>query len=279
MIEWALLVGVALIWGSSYLLIDISLDALSPLAIAWVRVMFGLAVLAAFPSARRPVDRADWRRIVVLALTWNTIPFILFPVAQQHIDSALAGMLNAPIPIYCAAIAVVLLRRLPRLRQTVGIALGLVGAIGISLPAVRDSTSSSFGVLLVVTATLLYGLSINLAVPLQQRYGAPAVIMRTLAVTAVVTIPLGVIGLAGSEWSTASTMAVAVLGIVNTGAAYVIMASLVGRVGPTRGSVSVYFLPIVAMVLGVAFRDEIILPIQVAGTGVVLLSAWLTSRR
>ena len=208
LVEWALLAGVALIWGSSYLLIDISLDALSPMAITWVRVVFGLAVLAAFPIARRPVGLADWRRILVLAMTWNTVPFILFPVAQQHIDSALAGMLNAPIPIYSAVIAVVLLRRLPRLRPTVGIALGLVGAVGIGLPAVRDSASTSFGVLLVVTATLLYGLSINLAVPLQQRYGAPAVIMRALAVTAIVTMPLGVIGLAGSEWITASILAV-----------------------------------------------------------------------
>ena len=279
LVEWALFAGVALIWGSSYLFIDISLEALAPWAITWVRVMFGLMVLVAFPIARRPVDRADWWRILVLAMTWNTVPFILFPIAQQHIDSALAGMLNAPIPIYSAAIAVVLLRKLPRLRQAMGIALGLVGAISIGLPAVRDSAAGSFGVLLVVIATLLYGLSINLAVPLQQRYGAPAVIMRALAVTAVVTLPLGVIGLAGSEWKTGSVVAVAVLGIVNTGIAFVIMASLVGRVGPTRGSVSVYFLPIVAMALGVMFRDEVVLPWQIAGTGLVFLGAWLTSRR
>ena len=279
LVEWALFSGVALIWGSSYLLIDISLEALAPWAITWVRVMFGLVVLAAFPIARCPVDRADWWRIGVLAMTWNAVPFILFPIAQQHIDSALAGMLNAPIPIYSAAIAVVLLRRLPRLRQTVGISLGLLGAIGIGLPAVKDSAAASFGVLLVVTATLLYGLSINLAVPLQQRYGAPVVIMRALAVTAVVTMPLGMIGLAGSEWKTGSIVAVTLLGIVNTGMAYVIMASLVGRVGSTRGSVAVYFLPIVAMVLGVVFRDEIILPLQIAGTGLVFLGAWLTSRR
>ena len=279
LVEWALFTGVALIWGSSYLLIDISLDALSPPAITWVRVVFGLGVLAAFPVARRPVDRGGWRRILVLAMTWNTIPFILFPVAQQHIDSALAGMLNAPIPIYSALIAVVLLRRLPRFPQAAGVALGLVGAIGIGLPAVRESAAGSLGVLLVVVATLLYGLSINLAVPLQQRYGAPAVIARALAVTAVVTLPLGVIGLAGSEWNAGSFAAVAVLGMVNTGVAYVIMASLVGRVGPTRGSVAVYCLPVVAMVLGVIFREETVLPIQIAGTALVLLGAWLSSRR
>ena len=279
LVEWALFAGVALIWGSSYLLIDISLEALAPLAITWIRAVLGFAVLVAFPIARRPVDRADWWRIVVLGMTWVTVPFILFPIAQQHIDSALAGMLNAPIPIYSATIAVVLLRRLPGFRQIVGIALGLVGAISIGLPAVRDSASGLWGVILVVIATLLYGLSINLAVPLQQRYGAPAVVMRALAVSAVVTMPLGVIGLADSEWKTASILAVTVLGILNTGIAFVIMASFVGRVGPTRGSVAVYLLPIVAMALGVIFRDEIVLPVQLAGTGLVLLGAWLSSRR
>ncbi len=279
LIEWALFVGVALIWGSSYLLIDISLDALSPLAITWLRVMFGLGILAAFPVARRPIKRTDRWRVAVLAMTWTAIPFVLFPVAQQHIDSAVAGMLNAPIPIYSALIAVALLRRLPRAPQAVGIVLGLVGAIGIGLPAVRNSASSSFGVLLVIVATLLYGLSINLAVPLQQRYGAPAVIMRALAVTAVVVLPLGVIGLIGSEWNLTSVLAVSVLGIVNTGVAYVTMAALVGRVGSTRGSVALYCLPFVAIVLGVVFRSETIQPVQIAGTGVVLLGAWLASRR
>lgn len=269
----------ALIWGSSYLFIDISLEALDPLAVSWVRAALGLAVLSAFPSARRPVDRADWWRIVVLGVTWTTVPFLLFPIALQHIDSALAGMLNAPIPIYSATIAAVLLRRLPRLRQTVGIAIGLVGAVGIGIPAVGDSASAPWGVLLVVMATLMYGLSINLAVPLQNRYGAPAVMMRALAVTSVVLVPFGMAGVAGSAWVLGPVAAVSVLGIVNTGVAYGIMASLVGRVGPTRGSVSIYLLPIVAMALGVVFRDEIVLPVQVAGTGLVLLGAWLTSRR
>ena len=279
LVGWALFVGVALIWGSSYLLIDISLETLAPMAITWVRAALGFVVLVAFPIARCPVDRADWWRIAVLGMTWVTVPFILVPIALQHIDSALAGMLNAPIPIYSAVIAAVLLRRLPRLRQTVGIALGLVGAISISFPAVRDSASGFWGVLLVVIATLLYGLSMNVAVPLQQRYGAPAVVMRALAVSAVVTMPLGMIGLADSGWNSGSIVAVTVLGILNTGIAFVIMASFVGRVGSTRGSVPVYFLPIVAMVLGVMFREEIVLPLQLAGTGLVLLGALLISRR
>ena len=60
------------------------------------------------------MERADYGRVVVLGFAWVVVPFLLFPIAQQHIDSALAGMLNASVPILSAAVAVVLLRSLRR---------------------------------------------------------------------------------------------------------------------------------------------------------------------
>ncbi len=278
-LEWALLAGVALIWGSSFLLIEIGLESLQPALITWVRVVLGFVVLAAFPAARRPVDRAAYPRIALLGFTWVAVPFVAFPIAQQYIDSALAGMLNAMVPIYSTTIAVLLARSLPRIRQSAGILVGFAGAISISLPAVRDSAAGAAGVLLAVFATLMYGVSINLAGPLQQRYGAPAVMVRAIGVACLLTLPFGLTGFTGSEWSAGPVMAVVTLGVINTGAAFVIMTAFVGRVGATRGSVAVYMIPIVAMVLGVAFRAEIVLPIQWAGTAVVLCGAWLTSRR
>ena len=277
--EWALLSGVALIWGSSFLLIEIGLESLEPPTITWARATLGFLVLVAFPVARRRVDRSDYGRIGLVGIAWVGIPFLMFPIAQQHIDSALAGMLNAMVPIFSASIAMVLMRSLPRILQAVGIVLGFAGAVSIGLPAARESPAGAWGVFLIVIATLFYGLSINLAVPLQQRYGAPAVMLRAIGVAAVATAPLGLAGLAGSEWDTGSVVAVIVLGVINTGAAFVIMTAFVGRVGPTRGGVAVYCTPIVAMALGVSFRSEVILPLQWIGTAVVLLGAWLASRR
>ena len=183
-VEWALLCGVALIWGSSFLLIEIGLDSLEPATITWVRIALGFLVLTVFPAARKPVERADY-----------------------------------------------------------------------------------------------YGFALNLAVPLQQRYGAPAVMCRALGVAAVATAPFGLAGLADARWDTGPVLAVTVLGVVGTGAAFVIMAALVGRVGAIRGGVAIYFIPIVAMVLGITFRSEAVHPLQWVGTAVVLFGAWLTSRR
>ncbi len=70
-----------------------------------------------------------------------------------------------------------------------------------------------------------------------------------------------------------------VLGLMSTGVAFVAMAELGKRVGPTRGAIGIYFIPVVAMVLGVLFRDETVAATAVAGTGLVLAGAWLSSRR
>jgi drug/metabolite transporter (DMT)-like permease len=69
------------------------------------------------------------------------------------------------------------------------------------------------------------------------------------------------------------------LGVLGTGLAYVAMTVLVGRAGAARGSVSIYFVPVVAILLGVLFRDERVAAIALVGTSLVLVGAWLTSRR
>ena len=85
--------------------------------------------------------------------------------------------------------------------------------------------------------------------------------------------------LPSSEFAWSSTLAVAVLGSFGTGLAFVAMTTLVGRVGATRGSVAIYFLPVVAIALGVVFRDETVAAISLVGTGLVLAGAYLSSRR
>ncbi len=279
LLEWALLGGVALIWGSAFLLTEIALEAFPPPTIVWGRIALGFLVLSAFPPAHTRVNRIDYPRVALLGITWMGAPFLLFAFAQRHIDSALAGMLNGMVPIFSASIAILLMRSLPRIPQVVGIALGVAGAISISLPVADGSSAGVRGVILVVVANVLYGISHNLVVPLQQRYGAPAVMMKAIGVAALLTTPFGLAGLADSEPRVGPVVAVIVLGIIHTGSAYVIMTALVGRVGATRGGTAIYFVPAVAMVLGVVVRSEIVFPIQIAGTAVVLLGAWLTSRR
>ena len=255
------------------------MEAFEPGLISWLRIVAGLGTLVLFPSARRPIDRQDRPRVAILGMTWVAIPFVLFPIAQQHIDSALAGMINALAPIFAGLFAAAFLRAIPGKKQLLGIGLGFVGAVGISLPALQGSAATALGVAMVASATVFYGLSMNLAIPLQHRYGSPAILMRALAVATIVTAPFGLVGLPASRWSISAVAAVAVLGVFGTGVAFVSMASFVGRVGPTRGGVAIYFIPIVSILLGVLFLVESVSPLQIVGTGILLLGAWLTSRK
>src|SRR3712207_4071152 len=92
--DWLLLSGIALTWGSSFVWIEIGLEAFAPLAITLVRVLLGIAALVFFPKARAPVERGDLPAIALLGLLWMALPFVLFPIGQQWIDSSLAGMIN-----------------------------------------------------------------------------------------------------------------------------------------------------------------------------------------
>lgn len=276
-LDWALLAGAALGWGASFLFIEIGLDHFSPGAIAFLRVLFGAATLALLPAARASVTRADLPLVALLGIVWMVVPFLLFPIAQQSIDSSLAGMINASAPLFTAAIAAVVVRSLPTRLQAVGLVVGLLGVVAISVPSM-EGASSAGGVLLVTLATFLYGCAINLASPLQRRNGALPVIWRAQLVALVALTPAGALGIADSEFAWSSLLAVLALGSVGTGAAFVCFTTLAGRVGPTRSSVAAYFLPVVAVLLGAIVLDESIHPEALLGTVLVLMGAYLASR-
>lgn len=276
--EWGLLTAVALIWGSSFLFMAIGLEAFEPGVITLARVVLGAGTLAFVRRARSRIDRTDMPRVVLLGVIWIGIPLTVFPIAQQWIDSSVAGMLNGAVPVTATLWAAALLRSMPAWRQVVGIAVGFVGMVAISLPELADSSSTALGAGLVILAVVLYGLSTNVAVPLQQKYGALPVLFRAQLVAIVVVLPYGLIGLPSSTWSWTAAAAMVPLGVLGTAMAFVLMATLVGRAGATRGSIAIYFVPVVAMVLGVVFRDEAVEPVAMVGLVLVLIGAWFASR-
>ncbi len=277
--EWGLLTGIALIWGSSFVFMAIGLDSFRPGVVTLARVALGAGTLALVPKARTSIDRADRNRVFALGIVWIGIPLILFPIAQQWIDSAVAGMLNGAVPLMTALWSTLLLKRLPGWRQLLGIGIGFVGVLAVSAPELVTSSATALGTALVLVAIVLYGLSTNLAVPLQQKYGALPILFHAQLAALVIVVPFGLIQIPGSTWSWPSALAMLPLGALSTALAFILMANLVGRVGGPRGSVAIYFVPIVAIVLGVVIRGDAIEPIAIAGAAFVLLGAWVTSRR
>lgn len=277
--EWGLLASVALMWGSAYLFIDVGLDSFGPAVVALGRLVFGAVTLALVPGAvATKIAPEDRRRVWLLGAMWMAAPWLLFPIAQQWIASSLAGMLSGAMPLFTGFFAALLLRQLPRSTQAFGLAIGFVGVVAVSWPAVHSADGNLLGVGLVVLATALYGLSTNLAVPLQQRYGSAALMLRAEGAAIVLVAPFGLYALADSTWAWPSFGAVFVLGVFGSGAAIVAMTTLIGLVGATRGSVAIYFIPVVAIILGVMLRGDTVVPVQVVGTALVIVGAYLASR-
>lgn len=276
--DWGWLVAVALIWGSSYLLIAFGVEHFKPPLVALLRLTFGVAVLALIPAARRPVPRSEWRAIALLGIVWLALPFLLFSIAQQSIDSSLAGMLNAAAPLFIAVVGALAFGKRSGPRQQLGLLVGFLGVLVISWPAVVGAHASVLGVVLVLLATLCYGFAGNMAAPLQVRHGSLPVIFRAGLVAWGASLPLGLASIPESTFAWSSLGAVAALGVFGTALAFVGFTTLLGRVGAARGSVTIYFLPLVAMVLGAVVRNETIAALSIAGTGLVLIGAYLASR-
>ncbi len=277
--DWSILAVIALIWGSSFLFMEVGLRSFAPGVVTLARIGLGVATLALFARARTPVDREDWGRIALLGAVWTAIPLTLFPIAQQWIDSSVAGMINGAMPIFAVAWSTYLLRRLPGWRQLVGIGLGFVGIVLVFVPELQTSADTALGAILALAAVVFYGLATNLAVPLQQKYGGPPVVLRSQTVALLLVLPFGLLQLGESTWSWESALAMVPLGVLGTGLAIVLMATLAGRVGAPRASIAIYFLPLVAVILGVFILGETVAPIALAGVVLVLAGAWIASRR
>ena len=276
--DWALFAAVSLTWGASFLFIDIGLDAFEPEVVTFLRVALGALALRLLPTPTASIDPADRGRVVVLSVLWVGIPFTLFPLAQQHINSAVTGLLNGATPIFVALVSTVWLKRAPRGLQLIGIIVGFGGVLLVSLPEFTSGSNEVAGVALALGATVCYGFAINLAVPLQQRYGSVALMARVLPLATVWVAPWGLWGFSESSFRWSSLAAVVVLGVVGTGFAFALMATLIGRVGSTRASFITYLIPVVALALGVGFRDDDVAPLALVGVVFVIGGALLASR-
>lgn len=287
--DWLLLVLPGLIWGASFLFIVEGLQVLAPMGVTFVRIAVGFATLSLAPQARRAVPREAWPKIATLAIVWIAFPLSMFPFAEQHVSSALAGMLNGSVPLFAALVAGLLARKAPPRMVAAGLIVGLTGAVLVALPSLGAgghgadadgaARNGTLGVVLILAALCSYGVAINLARPLQQRYGALPVMWRALGVALLLTAPLGLPGLTGAAWTLRAALCLLALGALGTGVAYVLLATAAGRLGATAASSSTFFIPVVALLLGVLIRHERVALLSMIGAAVCLLGAWLITKK
>jgi drug/metabolite transporter (DMT)-like permease len=278
-LDWTLLGSISLIWGASFLFIAIGLRSLSPGVIASARVLLGMVALALVPAARRRIYPADRGRVIAIGLVSQAAPALLFALAEERIESAVAGMLVSATPILTALLMAALTRRLPGRVQVIGLGMGFGGVVALTLPTVTGAGGSALGVFYVALAISGYAFANVLYPPLQQTYGSLPVIMWALVAASVALLPLGIVGLSDSSWEWGPVAAVFTLGVLGTGIARAMHMTLIGRVGPSRGAIAGYSIPVIALILGVVFLDETVKATQIAGVFVALAGSYLVTRK
>ena len=277
--EWGMTSAVALTWGASFLFIAIAIDHVAAPVVPMARLAFGAGALALFPAARKMIPRGDMWRVALLGFVAMTIPFHLYPIAERTVSSSVTGMINGSIPVTTVVAAAILTRTPPTRRRVAAVLLGFGGIALISFGSVGDNKGASAGgVALLLVATACYAFTSILSREMQMRHGTLPVLLWQELFALVFSLPLGVPALARSSFDWSAVTALFVLGAFGTGFAYVMYGKLIVRAGAVRGVIGVFFTPIVATILGIAFRDESVTWLAVTGMCVVIVGAWLTSR-
>jgi drug/metabolite transporter (DMT)-like permease len=277
----ALFAATSVIWGSSFLFIRVAVEHMPPSAVVFGRTVLGAAFLVPLAARRRAFRGV--RRVIVPVIVVTVLdmaaPTFLTAWGEQHVSSSAAGILTATDPLFTAVVALWLIRsEVPDRKRLAGLVIGFGGVIALLGIDVRGSVAELLG----AGAVLLSALGYAVAALLYRRWLADE---PALAVTAAMTAISSVAFLAPAAVDlprhlppASSLLALAVLGIVNTGVAYWLFYLLIDEAGAATASVITYVMPVVALFLGVGLLGEPLTIGAVAGLLLIALGAWLATR-
>ena len=278
-------VGVlALLWGSTFLWIELALDALTPVQVTLSRCVLGSAALlvACLGSGRRlPRSGAIWGHIVVAAFFCNALPFAMFSIGQQTIDSGVAGVLNATTPLWSLLIGVLLhSERGLRPVRLGGLLLGFGGVVMIFAPW-QTTEPVGWGALAIVAAASSYAIGFAYMDRNLVGKGIPTISLsaaQLIAATGLTALTLPAGGLTPIEIDPKTLIAVVILGVVATGITFHLTYRIITAEGATNAATVGYLLPVVSVAMGAVVLDENFSLRIATGMVVVLVGVGLTRR-
>lgn len=285
------LLVLAAIWGASFLFMRLGAGEFGPVALSGVRVALAAAALLPVLAWRGElaVLARHWRAIAMIGIVGSALPFLAYSYAALSISAGLSSIFNATTPLWAALIAWLWLGDRPDRSRALGLALGFGGVLWLAvdkaglLPGAGGS--APWAVVACITATVCYGFVANFTrralagiSPLAVAAGSQTAAAIALAVPAWWAWPASAPG--PTAW-----LATLALGIVCTGAAYLLYFRLIAHVGPARAVAVTFLIPAFAVLWGWTFLDEGVSPVM-AGACVVIVAGtalatglWRAARR
>ena len=275
-----LLLTLAAIWGASYMFIEVALRDLEPTTLMGARLLIAVAFLGGLMAVRGTLGRLrgiSWR-VFALGVINSALPFTLIAWGQKHIDSGVAAIANATVPLFVAILAIWLAHseRATGLR-VVGIGLGLLGVAVLAGAQPEVDTWAVIGTLAVVAASISYALAGLLLQRQTARVDTLTLSMATMVGASIALVPFG-IAQAPSDlpgWKPAAS--VLALGVVGTGIGILLFLKMIADYGTLRAGFVTYLMPVTALLYGAFLLDEVITGWMIVGLALILSGVALGS--
>jgi len=278
--------ALGLVWGCSFIFIELGLVFLSPFGVTFVRCALGAITLLIFVKARRvelPKGKSTWKKLWVVAMLLNVTPGVLFAFAQQYITSALAGIINATTPLMTLIFMLLIFREEKIKREQVyGLLIGALGVMTVVGVWKELGDNQLIGVIALLIAVSCYGASYPYStrnvIPLGLK--SEALAAGQLLMATVTLLPLFIFdGFASNNYEIKSIIAMLCLGIFGSGFAYIWNFAVTAAAGSAIGSTVTYITPLVAVIVGWLYLNEEIAWHEPVGALVVIIGALLSQGR
>lgn len=286
LLPWVMFTALVLVWGSSFILMKHALIAFTAVQIGAARIVFAalLTLSFAWPQLKE-FRKEDVPAFLIVALLGNSIPYLLFPIAVEHVPSGVVGITNSMTPLFTLLVGLIAFGRALRWVRALGVAVGFIGALILINPFDdHSSVGQSWPyLLLAVLAAACYGVSINTigdrlkhlsprAITLFAMLGASVPSVGILAAT---NFPAQFTG-SPEMWS--SLAAIAFLGLVGTSLSMVVFNRLIAMTTPLFAASTTYVIPIVALAWGLVFGEELLFNHYI-GMVTILVGVWMVNRK
>ncbi|MCF6140070.1 DMT family transporter [Flavobacterium sp. K77] len=283
-LKWVYLTVLALVWGSSFILIKKGLVGLTPLQLGSLRILFAalFLVLIGFKSISK-IPSFKWKYIALTSLFGTFIPAYLFAIAQTEIDSSVSSILNSLTPLNTLILGAVFFGLHFKRTQIIGIVIGLAGsALLILNGAMHHPEQNYWYAILVLIASICYALNVNLIKKYLHDLSPLSITTGNFMVLSLPALAVlfasGFFDVVQQEQVQQSVLYIIVLGVVGTGIANILFFKLIQMSSPVFATSVTYLIPVVAFCWGL-LDQEMLTPVQFLGAFIVLIGVYLSAKK
>lgn len=283
-LKWVYLMTLALVWGSSFILIKKGLVGLSALQVGSLRIIFAaiFLLLIGFKSLPK-IPKGKWKYIAMTSMFGTFVPAFLFALAQTEIDSSVSSILNSLTPLNTLVLGFLVFGINFQRRQVWGVFIGLVGSLLLVFNgAMNHPDQNYYYAILVIIASICYAINVNL---IKRFLSDLSPLSITTGNFAVLVVPASLIlfftgfsEMIHIESVQHAVLFIVILGVVGTGIANILFFKLIQISSPVFATSVTYLIPVVAFFWGL-LDNEMLTPIQFFGAFIILIGVYLSAKK